>query len=173
LPIAIADKWLRAERAYMLCHLVCAGVLLYATTVTDPDTMFWVMLANAMAYMPTIALSNSVSYSCLAQSGLNPVNAFPCPRVWHPGVYFRNVDSELNGAGAEQRTTLHRVRRIIGARVICLNSPQNPCGREKQTPRLPVSLGWMPSSYLKPSDGDLLSVCDDAGRGTANNQRIW
>ncbi len=23
----IADKWLRAERAYMLCHLVCAGVL--------------------------------------------------------------------------------------------------------------------------------------------------
>ncbi len=32
----IADKWLRAERAYMLCHLVCAGALLYATTVTDP-----------------------------------------------------------------------------------------------------------------------------------------
>ena len=78
----IADKWLRAERAYMLCHLVCAGVLLYATTVTDPDTMFWVMLANAMAYMPTIALSNSVSYSCLAQSGLNPVNAFPPVRVF-------------------------------------------------------------------------------------------
>lgn len=23
----IADKWLRAERAYMLCHPVCAGVL--------------------------------------------------------------------------------------------------------------------------------------------------
>ncbi len=23
----IADKWLRAERAYMLCHLVCAGAL--------------------------------------------------------------------------------------------------------------------------------------------------
>lgn len=65
----IADKWLRAERAYMLCHLVCAGALLYATTVTDPQTMFWVMLVNAMAYMPTIALSNSVSYSCLAKAG--------------------------------------------------------------------------------------------------------
>ncbi|HEB0856350.1 nucleoside permease [Citrobacter werkmanii] len=78
----IADKWLRAERAYMLCHLVCAGVLLYATTVTDPETMFWVMLANAMAYMPTIALSNSVSYSCLAQSGQDPVTAFPPIRVF-------------------------------------------------------------------------------------------
>ncbi|HCB1498122.1 nucleoside transporter [Klebsiella oxytoca] len=78
----IADKWLRAERAYMLCHLVCAGVLLYATTVTDPETMFWVMLINAMAYMPTIALSNSVSYSCLAQSGQDPVTAFPPIRVF-------------------------------------------------------------------------------------------
>ena len=78
----IADKWLRADRAYMLCHLVCAGVLLYATTVTDPQTMFWVMLVNAMAYMPTIALSNSVSYSCLAQSGQDPVTAFPPIRVF-------------------------------------------------------------------------------------------
>ncbi|MEN0614177.1 nucleoside permease [Klebsiella indica] len=78
----IADKWLRAERAYMLCHLVCAGVLLYATTVTDPETMFWVMLINAMAYMPTISLSNSVSYACLAQSGQDPVTAFPPVRVF-------------------------------------------------------------------------------------------
>lgn len=36
----IADKWLHAERAYMFCYLVCAGVLLYATIVTDPQTMF-------------------------------------------------------------------------------------------------------------------------------------
>lgn len=77
----IADKWLRAERAYMLCHLVCAGALLYATTVTDPQTMFWVMLVNAMAYMPTIALSNSVSYSCLAKAGQDPVTSFP-PVLW-------------------------------------------------------------------------------------------
>lgn len=78
----IADKWLRAERAYMLCHLVCAGALLYATTVTDPQMMFWVMLVNAMAYMPTIALSNSVSYSCLAKAGQDPVTSFPPVRVF-------------------------------------------------------------------------------------------
>lgn len=29
----IADKWLRAERAYMLCHLVCAGVLFKARKI--------------------------------------------------------------------------------------------------------------------------------------------
>lgn len=66
----------------MFCHLVGAGVLLYATTVTDPDTMFWVMLINAMVYMPTISLSNSVCYSCLSQSGQDPATAFPPIRVF-------------------------------------------------------------------------------------------
>ncbi|KAF0955285.1 nucleoside permease [Escherichia albertii] len=78
----IADKWLRAERTYMLCHLICAGVLFYAASVTEPNMMFWVMLLNAMAFMPTIALSNSVSYSCLAQAGLDPVTRFTPIRVY-------------------------------------------------------------------------------------------
>lgn len=54
-------------------HAVSPGVCgrtFYAASVTDPDMMFWVMLVNAMAFMPTIALSNSVSYSCLARQGL-------------------------------------------------------------------------------------------------------
>ncbi|MGQ7170234.1 bile acid:sodium symporter, partial [Escherichia sp. R-CC3] len=29
-----------------LCHLVCAGVLFYAASVTDPDMMFWVIVVN-------------------------------------------------------------------------------------------------------------------------------
>ena len=61
----IADKWLRAERIHAVPPGVC-GRTFYAASVTDPDMMFWVMLVNAMAFMPTIALSNSVSYSCLA-----------------------------------------------------------------------------------------------------------
>ncbi len=61
----IADKWLRAERAYMLCHLVCAGVLFYAASVTDPDMMFWAMLVNAMAFMPTIGIEQRLLFlSC-------------------------------------------------------------------------------------------------------------
>lgn len=78
----IADKWLRAERAYLLCHLVCAGAMFYAASVSTPDLMFWVMLVNAMAFMPTIALSNSISYSCLEQAGLDTVSHFPPIRVY-------------------------------------------------------------------------------------------
>lgn len=78
----IADKWLRPERLYLLCHLVSAASLLAISTVTNSHTMFWVMLINAMAYVPTIALSNSIAYSCLAQVGKDPVSAFPPIRVF-------------------------------------------------------------------------------------------
>lgn len=78
----IADKWLRADRAYVICHLVCAIALCYAAQVNEPSLMFWVMLVNAMAFMPTIALSNTISYSCLEQAGLDTVSHFPRVRVY-------------------------------------------------------------------------------------------
>lgn len=115
----IADKWLRAERAYMLCHLVCAGVLFYAASVSDPDTMFWVMLINAMAFMPTIALSNSVSYSCLAQAGLDG-DGFPThSRFWYGGIHCRDVGGKLTAFGIEQPAAVCCVRCVIVAVGLC------------------------------------------------------
>ena len=67
----IADRWVNAERVYGLCHLAGACLLLWAATVTDFDTLYAVMLLNALVYMPTIALNNAVSYRVLSQSGLD------------------------------------------------------------------------------------------------------
>ncbi|GKX62036.1 nucleoside permease [Pragia fontium] len=78
----IADKWMSANRVYTLCHFLCAGALFYSATVNDPNLMFWVMLVNAMAFMPTIALSNTISYSCLEKEGLDTVVNFPPIRVF-------------------------------------------------------------------------------------------
>lgn len=78
----IADKWMPANRVYTLCHLVCAAALFYSASVNDPTLMFWVMLVNAMAFMPTIALSNTISYSCLEKEGLDTVTHFPPIRVF-------------------------------------------------------------------------------------------
>jgi len=58
----IADKFLQAKYLYMLCHSVCAIALFYAASVNNSAILFWVMLGNALAFMPTIALSNSISY---------------------------------------------------------------------------------------------------------------
>lgn len=78
----VADKWVNAERVLGTCHLIGAGILMWASTISDPNMFFWVMLFNSMFYMPTIALNNTVSYIALEQKGLDIVKLFPPIRVW-------------------------------------------------------------------------------------------
>jgi MFS transporter, NHS family, xanthosine permease len=78
----IADRWVNAERVYGICHLIGGCLLLWASTVKDFETLYLIMLLNALAYMPTIALNNTVSYEVLSQSGLDLVQKFPPIRVW-------------------------------------------------------------------------------------------
>ena len=78
----VADRWANAERVYGICHLVGGGLLLWASTVRDFDTLYLIMLLNAMVYMPTIALNNAVSYKVLTEGGLDLVETFPPIRVW-------------------------------------------------------------------------------------------
>lgn len=78
----IADKWVNAERLYGICHLLGAVFLFYASTVTTYDQMYWAMLLNLMVYMPTLALTNTVSYNALERSRCDIVKDFPPIRVW-------------------------------------------------------------------------------------------
>jgi len=78
----VADRWMNAERVYGLCHIIGAGLLFWASTVRDFKTLYVIMLLNAMVYMPTIALNNSVSYDILEQKGFDVIRDFPPIRVW-------------------------------------------------------------------------------------------
>src|SRR5882757_2390548 len=55
----VADRWVNAERVLGVCHIVGAGLLIWASTVTDYPTLYLIMLLNSMVYMPTIALNNT------------------------------------------------------------------------------------------------------------------
>ncbi len=78
----IADRWVKANRLYGICHFLGAIALFAAARISDPGLMFWVMLVNSMVYMPTIALSNTISYSCLEREGLDTTKDFPSVRVF-------------------------------------------------------------------------------------------
>lgn len=78
----VADRWINAERVMGICHIIGALTLFYATMVTDYSTFYLLMLLNALVYMPTIALNNSVSYSVLEQKNYDVVKDFPPIRVW-------------------------------------------------------------------------------------------
>ena len=78
----VADRWFNAEKVLGVCHLVGAALFLLASTITNYDVLYWIMLFYAMAYMPTIALNNSVAYHLLEKRGHDVVKEFPPIRVW-------------------------------------------------------------------------------------------
>ncbi|MBL0272984.1 MAG: nucleoside permease [Chitinophagaceae bacterium] len=78
----VADRWINVEKVLGACHVIGAGLLLWASTVTDYGTLYFVMLFNLMVYMPTIALANSVSYAILEKNNYDIVKTFPPIRVW-------------------------------------------------------------------------------------------
>ncbi|WP_414456042.1 nucleoside permease [Enterobacter quasiroggenkampii] len=138
----IADKWLRADRAYVICHLVCAVALCYAAQVNEPGLMFWVMLVNAMAFMPTIALSNTISYSCLEQAGLDTVGHFPRVRVYGTvGFIAAMWTLSLMGAELSNLQLYMAAAASVLLALYSLTLPAIPVAKTKTSPSLASKLG--------------------------------
>jgi len=79
----MADRWINAEKLYGVLHILYALILFYLPEVTSPDHFIYVMLLAMCCYMPTIALSNSISYTALKNNADNDVvKDFPPIRVW-------------------------------------------------------------------------------------------
>jgi NHS family xanthosine MFS transporter len=78
----ISDRFYNAEKVLGFCHIIGALLMFLASNVSDYPTLYIIMLFNSMFYMPTIALSNTVSYNALEKSGLDIIKSFPPIRVW-------------------------------------------------------------------------------------------
>jgi NHS family xanthosine MFS transporter len=78
----IADKWINTEKLYGVLHILYGLVLFYVPQVNDPDTLYYVILLAMIFYMPTISLSNSISYTILKNNNYDVVKVFPPIRVW-------------------------------------------------------------------------------------------
>lgn len=78
----IADRMINAEKLFALFHFAGAIILFFVPQIDNPSTMFWIMLVNMFFYMPTISLSISVSYSAMANAGMDIVKDYPPIRIW-------------------------------------------------------------------------------------------
>jgi len=78
----IADKWVNTEKLFGVLHICYGLVLFYVTQVHDADTLYYVIFLAMIFYMPTISLSNSLSYYILKRDGYDVVKDFPPIRVW-------------------------------------------------------------------------------------------
>src|SRR5690606_18198196 len=73
----VADRFFPTERILALLHLVGAALLYYVSTLTTFESMYAGMLAYSLCYMPTLALTNSISMSNLK----DPTGEFGSVRV--------------------------------------------------------------------------------------------
>lgn len=85
----IADRWVPAQKLLSYCHAASALLLAAVAYVGNAEgvqvvfeDIFWLYAGSVAFYMPTLALSNSVSYTALRRAGLDTVKAFPPIRVF-------------------------------------------------------------------------------------------
>jgi NHS family xanthosine MFS transporter len=78
----LADKYIRAEIVLGICHIIGGAGLYYASTITNAGDMYWAILFVSCFYMPTIGLSNTVSYALLSKNNFDVQKSFAPIRVW-------------------------------------------------------------------------------------------
>ncbi|MBI2424719.1 MAG: nucleoside permease [Candidatus Hydrogenedentes bacterium] len=85
----VADRFFPAQIIMAVMHLIGAGFMYWASTISDPLLLtqpelsttpalfFWVLLAYSSCYMPTLALVNAISFNQMSDPG----KEFPAIRV--------------------------------------------------------------------------------------------
>jgi nucleoside transporter len=73
----VADRFMATERILAALHVAGGLILFYASTMTAFGPFYAVLLAYALCYMPTLALSNSLSFRQMK----DPAREFPSIRV--------------------------------------------------------------------------------------------
>src|SRR5438094_3881178 len=73
----VADRFFATERLLAILHLIGGLVLVYASTQTSFVPLYLVLLAYTLCYMPTLALTNSLSFRQMDDPG----REFPNVRV--------------------------------------------------------------------------------------------
>lgn len=76
---AIADRLFSAQKVMGILHLLGAGIMYFASTITgDKSLFFYAILAYFMCFMPTLPLSNTVAFNAMkdTQAQFPVVRAF-------------------------------------------------------------------------------------------------
>jgi nucleoside transporter len=74
----VADRFFAAQRLMGALHILGGILLFLASKVEHNGPFYWVILLYSLAYMPTIALSNSVAFRQMTDPG----KQFPMVRVF-------------------------------------------------------------------------------------------
>lgn len=84
----VADRYIQGQKTLSLCHLLAgafmlsAGVYCLRNGQVEFGPLYSLYALSIVFFMPTVALTNSVSYSVISQAGGDPVKDYPPIRLF-------------------------------------------------------------------------------------------
>ena len=138
----LADKYIRAEIVLGICHIVAGAGLYYASTVNTASDMYWAILFVSCFYMPTIGLSNTVSYALLSKNNFDVQKSFAPIRVWGT-VGFIVAEWAVDLMGWTQNNYQFYFAAVAGVLtgLYCFTMPRIEINRSKEKKSFVTRLG--------------------------------
>lgn len=83
----VADRWVKPQRLYAICHLLSAmfmALMAYrcASGYVGFEDIFPYYCLSILFFMPTVALSNSICFTSLQKAGIDVQSSFPRIRMF-------------------------------------------------------------------------------------------
>jgi nucleoside transporter len=134
----IADRFFATERLLALLHVAGGAVLFLASTQTSFGALYGVLLLYTLCYMPTLALTNSLSFHQMQDPG----REFPGIRVLGT-IGWIVAGLTIGGLGLEATATPMRLAAAgsVALGLYCLVLPHTPPAKLGHRPTLADVLG--------------------------------
>ena len=155
----VADRWIPAQKLLAGCHLLSAlfkaamGYVAISATGAIADeypTMILLYALSVAFFMPTLALSNSVSYTALESVKLDPVKSFPPIRVFGTvGFICTMILTDVLGFQASPKQFFLSAALGLVASGYALTLPACPVNNHHQGKPLSEALGLSAFSLFK------------------------
>jgi nucleoside transporter len=149
----LADRYFSSQQVLAILHLAGAALLWWLSNITEPGAFFWVLLAYAGCYMPTLALANAIAFHQMRDPG----KEFPGIRVMGTlgwivqGLVIGIGVPAVHGFSIEATKVPIEwaavVSLVLGVYAFWL--PDTPPGNSGRTPRLSEVLGLDTLALMK------------------------